>query len=45
MLTVLFVFAILFGAYITFTQIDASSTEVSSYLRTEYKASALSQLN
>ncbi len=47
MLTVLFVFAVLFGAYNLLSLIDgqSASREVGAYLRYEYKASALSQLN
>ena len=46
MLTVLFVFAVLFGAYNLLSMIDgqASSREVGSYLRTEYNATMLSRL-
>lgn len=47
MLTVLFVLAVLCGAYILLSMIDghhADAREVGSYLRTEYKASSLSSL-
>ena len=46
MLTVLFVFAVLFGAYNLLSIIDgqASSREIGSYLRTEYNATMLSRL-
>jgi len=46
MLTVLFVFAVLFGSYHLLSAIDGqrASSEMGSYLRYEYKASALSQL-
>ena len=46
MLTALFVFAVLFGAYNLLSMIDgqASSREVGSYLRTEYNATMLSRL-
>ena len=46
MLTVLFVFAILFGAYNLLSMIDghAASREVGSYLRYEYNATMLSRL-
>jgi len=47
MLTVLFVMAVLFGAYSLLSYIDGArvdSREVGSYLHYEYKASALSQL-
>ena len=46
MLTVLFVLAVLFGAYNLISLLDGhvASREVSTYLHDEYKASALSQL-
>jgi len=45
MLTVLFVFAVLFGAYNLLSMIDRqSSREVGSYLRSEYNATVLSRL-
>lgn len=47
MLTVLFVMAVLFGAYALLSYIDgnrADSREIGSYLHYEYKASTLSQL-
>ena len=45
MLTVLFVFAVLFGAYNLLSMIDRqSSREVGSYLRIEYNATLLSRL-
>ena len=46
MLTVLFVIAVLFGAYNLLSVIDgnAASREVGSYLRTEYNATVLSRL-
>ena len=46
MLTVLFVFAVLFGAYNLLSMLDSqsSSREVGSYLRTEYNATVLSRL-
>ena len=47
MLTVLFVLAVLCGAYMLLSAIDghyADSREVGSYLRTEYKASSLTSL-
>ena len=46
MLTVLFVIAILFGAYNLLSVIDgnAASREIGSYLRTEYNATVLSRL-
>ena len=45
MLTVLFVFAVLFGAYNLLSMIDGhSSNGVGSYLRTEYNATMLSRL-
>ncbi|MBR5560036.1 MAG: hypothetical protein IKU73_01320 [Clostridia bacterium] len=47
MLTVLFVLAVLCGAYMLLSVIDghyADSREVGSYLRTEYKASSLNSL-
>jgi len=45
MLTVLFIFAVLFGAYNLLSMIDRhSSFEVGSYLRTEYNATLLSSL-
>lgn len=45
MLTVLFVFAVLFGAYNLLSMIDRqSSREIGSYLRTEYNATMLSSL-
>ena len=44
--TVLFVFAVLFGAYNLLSMIDghAASREVGSYLRSEYNATVLSRL-
>lgn len=45
MLTVLFVFAVLFGAYNLLSMIDGqASREVGSYLRYEYNATMLSRL-
>ena len=45
MLTVLFVCAVLFGAYNLLSMIDRqSSREIGSYLRTEYNATMLSSL-
>jgi len=45
MLTVLFVFAVLFGAYNLLSMLDSqSSREVGSYLRSEYNATMLSRL-
>ena len=46
MLTVLFVFAVLFGAYNLLSMLDSqsSSREVGSYLRYEYNATMLSRL-
>lgn len=45
MLTVLFVFAVLFGAYNLLSMIDGhSSNEVGIYLRYEYNATMLSRL-
>jgi len=46
MLTVLFVFAVLFGASKLLSMIDgqSSSREVGSYLRYEYNATMLSRL-
>ena len=47
MLTVLFVLAVLCGAYMLLSMIDghyADSREVGAYLRTEYKASSLTSL-
>ena len=45
MLTVLFVFAVLFGAYNLLSMLDRnSSREVGSYLRYEYNATLLSSL-
>ena len=45
MLTVLFVFAVLFGAYNLLSMIDNhASREVGSYLRYEYNATMLSRL-
>ena len=46
MLTVLFVLAVLFGAYNLLSMLDnqSSSREVGSYLRYEYNATMLSRL-